>query len=111
MNIGPEFRYCCGQPNLNATRWQTATFEYDKLEEMSMSRIPLRNTVSGVVHDFDPKTAERLLAHPKFRHVLEVVRPVTEDDPKPRVTPSYTYVTPVETVPVDTNPLPVIEEN
>lgn len=76
-----------------------------------MSRIPLRNTVSGVVHDFDPKTAERLLAHPKFRHVLEVVRPVTEDDPKPRVTPSYTYVTPVETVPVDTNPLPVIEEN
>lgn len=76
-----------------------------------MSRIPLRNTVSGVVHDFDPKTAERLLAHPKFRHVLEVVRPVTEDAPKPRSTPSYTYVTPVETVPVDTKPLPVIEEN
>lgn len=49
-----------------------------------MSRIPLRNTVSGVVHDFDPKTAERLLAHPKFRHVLEVVRPVTEDAPLPR---------------------------
>lgn len=76
-----------------------------------MSRIPLRNTVSGVVHDFDPKTAERLLAHPKFRHVLEVVRPVTEDDPKPRATPSSIYVTPVETIPADTKPLPVIEEN
>lgn len=67
-----------------------------------MLKTPLRNTVSGVVTEFDPKTAERMLSHPRFGRVLEVVYPVIEE-PGP-VVPALEFES-------DTNPIPVIEEN
>lgn len=44
---------------------------------MSVSTVALRNTVSGVVSEFDAKTAERYMNHPRYSKILVPVQAPT----------------------------------
>lgn len=74
-----------------------------KLYRMDTPTIYLKNTVSGVVSEFDRATAERYLEHPDYAQILVVV-----DSPKNEVLAQpYTLDEDGERVPVeDEKPAP-----
>lgn len=87
-------------PIFDASTYPILAVEWDTMDTPT---IYLKNTVSGVVSEFDRATAERYLEHPDYAQILVVV-----DSPKNEVLAQpYTLDEDGERVPVeDEKPAP-----
>lgn len=90
-------------PHFDASTYRIHAVEWDTMDTPT---IYLKNTVSGVVSEFDRATAERYLEHPDYSQILVVV-----DSPKNEVLAQpYKLGENGERVPVeDEQPAEIIE--
>ena len=61
----------------------------------------LRNTISGIAHEFTPEQAQQWLAHPVFGKTLEEVRTAKPEVLADRSTPTPDVVAPEPVAPAD----------